>query len=86
MDAFERCLVDAALSRNTLSEAERKLLSRMNIVGIHAEITVQKAVGILQRSESATRTVLNGLVKKGYLDADTSKVPFIYKLQQHIPE
>ena len=86
LDAFERCLIDAALSRNTLSEAERKLLSRMNKVGIHAEITVQKATSILQRSESATRTVLNSLVRKGYLDVDTSKVPFIYRLQQHIPE
>ena len=86
LDAFERCLVDAALSRNTLSEAERKLLSRMNKVGIHAEITTQKATGILQRSESAARTVLNGLVQKGYLDVDTFKVPFIYRLQQHIPE
>lgn len=87
LDAFERCLIDAALSRNTLSEAERKLLSRMNKAGIlHAEITVQKATSILQRSESATRTVLNSLVHKGYLDVDASKIPFIYRLQQHIPE
>lgn len=86
LDAFERCLVDAALSRNTLSEAERKLLERMNKVGIHAEITTKKAAGILQRSESATRTVLNGLVQKGYLAVDTTIVPFVYRLEQHIPE
>lgn len=86
LDAFERCLIDAALSRNTLSEAEEKLLDHMNKVGIHAEITVQKAAGILRRSENATRTVLNSLVQKGYLDVDTSKAPFIYRLQQHIPE
>ena len=86
LDAFERCLVDAALSGNTLSEAERRLLSRMNRVGIHAEITTQKAAGILQRSESVARSVLNGLVQKGYLDVDTSKAPFIYRLQQHFPE
>lgn len=86
LDAFERCLIDAALSRNVLSETERRLLSRMDKVGIHAEITTQKAAGILQRSERAARTILNGLVQKGYLDADTSKVPFIYRLQQHIPE
>ena len=86
LDAFERCLVDAALSRNVLSEAEKKLLSRMNKVGIRAEITTKKAAGILQRSENTTRTVLNGLVNKGYLDVDTSKVPFIYRLQQHFPE
>ena len=86
LDAFERCLVDAALSRNTLSESERKLLERMNKAGIHAEITAKKAAVILGRSESAARTVLNSLVQKGYLEADTSKLPFIYQLQQHIPE
>ena len=86
LGAFERCLVDAALSRNTLSEAERKLLERMNKVGIHAEITTKKAAGILLRSESATRTVLNGLVQKGYLAVDTTIVPFVYRLEQHIPE
>lgn len=86
LDAFERCLIDAALSKNVLSETERKLLSRMNKVGIHAEITTQKAAGILQRSESAARTVLNSLVNKGYLDVDSTNVPFIYRLQQHFPE
>ena len=86
LDAFERCLVDAALSRNTLSEAERKLLERMNKAGIHAEITTKKAAGILQRSDSATRTLLNGLVQKGYLTVDTAIVPFVYRLEQHIPE
>ena len=35
IDAFEWCLVDAALTRNVLSEAERRLLERMNKVGIH---------------------------------------------------
>ena len=77
---------DTMPSEDTLSEAERKLLSRMNKVGIRADITIQKAAGILQRSENATRTLLNGLVNKGYLDADISKVPFVYRLQQHFPE
>ena len=86
LDAFERCLVDAALYRNVLSEAERRLLERMNKVGIHAEITTKKAAGILERSESAARTVLNSLVKKGYLIVDTSSSPFIYRLQQHYPD
>ena len=54
--------------------------------GIHAEITTKKAAGILQRSEGAARAVLNGLVQKGYLEADNSKLPFIYQLQQHIPD
>lgn len=48
-------------SEDTLPEAERKLLSRMNKVGIRADITIQKAAGILQRSESAVRIML----KKG---------------------
>ena len=86
LDAFKRCLVDAALSRNVLSKAERRLLERMNKVGIHAEITTKKAAGILERSESAARTVLNSLVKKGYLIVDTSSSPFIYRLQQHYPD
>ena len=86
VDAFERCLIDAALSRNTLSEAERKLLERMNKTGIHAEITTKKAAGILQRSESAARTVLNNLVQKGYLAVETTSMPFVYRLEQHIPE
>ena len=86
LDAFERCLVDAALSRNTLSEAETRLLERMNKTGIHAEITTKKAAGILQRSEDAARTILNKLVHKGYLTVDTSKIPFIYRLEQHIPD
>lgn len=85
LDAFERCLVDAALSRNTLTEAEARLLERMNKAGIHAEITTKKAAVILQRSEGAARTLLNGLVHKGYLTVDTSTIPFIYKLEQHIP-
>ena len=86
LDAFERCLINASLAKNTLSEAERRLLERMNKVGIHAEITTKKAAGILQRSEDATRTVLNKLVHKGYLTVDTSSVPFVYRLEQHIPE
>ena len=43
LDAFERCLIDAALSVNALTEAESRLLERMNI---HAEITTKKAAGI----------------------------------------
>lgn len=37
LDAFERCLMDAALSTNVLSESEKKLLERMNKVGLNAE-------------------------------------------------
>ena len=86
LDAFERCLIDAALSRNTLSEAEKRLLERMNRVGIHAQITAKKAAGILDKSEDAARTVLNKLVHKGYLTVDTAGIPFIYRLEQHIPD
>lgn len=86
MDAFERCLIDAALAANALTEVETKLLERMNRAGIHAEITAKKAAVILQRAESAARTVLNGLVKKGYLTVDTEGIPYVYRLHQHIPE
>lgn len=86
LDVFEHCLTDAALSRNMLTEAEKKLLSRMNKAGLHAEITAGKAAGILRRSESTARAVLKGLAEKGYLRADTSKVPHVYQLQQHFTE
>lgn len=86
LDVFEHCLTDAALSKNMLTEAEKKLLSRMNKIGMNAEITTRKAAGILQQSESATRAVLKELVDKGYLSVDTSKSTFIYRLQQHFVE
>ena len=86
LDAFERCLIDATLSRNALTETEKRLLERMNRVGIRAEITAKKAAGILDKSEDAARTVLNKLVHKGYLTVDTSGIPFIYRLEQHIPD
>lgn len=85
LDAFERCLIDAALSKNVLTQSESKLLERMNKVGIHAEITAVKAAKILDRSDKTARTVLNNLVSKGYLTVDTSHVPFLYRLQQHFP-
>lgn len=86
LDAFERCLIDAALSKNTLTEPESDLLQRMNRVGVNAEITVKKAAVILERSESTARAVLKGLVQKGYLTEDTTQQPFRYRLQQHIPD
>lgn len=85
LDAFERCLIDATLSKNTLTEPESDLLQRMNRVGVGAEITVKKAMAFLGRSESGTRAVLNSLIQKGYLTVDTSQQPFRYRLQQHIP-
>ena len=86
LETFERCLMDAALAANTLSETETKLLERMNHAGIHAEITAKKAALILHRSESGARSVLNGLVKKGYLTVEKDGIPYIYRLHQHIPE
>ena len=86
MEAFERCLIDAALAANTLSDTEIKLLERMNHAGIQAEITAKKAAGILQRSEGGARAVLNSLVEKGYLTVDTEGVPYVYRLHQHIPK
>ena len=86
MDAFEHCLIDAALADNALTEAEKKLLERMNHAGNHAEITTKKAAGILQMSDSGTRAVLNGLVNKGYLTVEKDGTPYVYRLHQHIPE
>ena len=86
MDAFEHCLIDAALADNALTEAEKKLLERMNHAGIHAEITTKKAAGILQMSDSGTRAVLNGLVNKGYLTVEKDGTSYVYRLHQHIPE
>ncbi|MEF2836202.1 MAG: Fic family protein [Oscillospiraceae bacterium] len=85
LDVFERCLIDAALSENALSASEKKLLERMNKVGPNAEITTAKASKILDSSEAAARNVLNKLSQKGYLTADTSHSPYIYRLQQHMP-
>ena len=84
LDAFERCMMDAALSENVLSEKESKLLERMNKAGIHGEITVKKAAAILRLSENGTRSVLEKLVKKGYLTVNKDKVPYIYRFEQHI--
>lgn len=84
LDAFERCMMDAALSDNVLSEKESKLLERMNKAGIHGEITVKKASAILRLSENGTRSVLEKLVKKGYLTVSKDKAPYIYRFEQHI--
>ena len=84
LDAFERCMMDAALSDNVLSEKESKLLERMNKAGIHGEITVKKASVILKMSENGTRSVLEKLVKKGYLTVSKDKAPYIYRFEQHI--
>lgn len=46
---------------------------------------VSKASKILNSSEAAARTVLNKLSQKGYLTVDTSHSPYIYRLQQHMP-
>ena len=85
LDAFERCLIDAALADNKLTNAESKVLERMNKIGIHAEITVAKACKILDCKEAAARKTLNALVHKGYLTVDTAHTPYIYKLNQHMP-
>ena len=85
LDAFERCLIHAALSDDAPTEKEALLLKRMNRVGKNAEITTKKAKQILDVSESTVRRTLTCLVQKGYLTVDTRVVPYIYRLQQHIP-
>lgn len=86
LDAFECCLIDAALSGNALTEGEKRILERMNKAGMHAEITARKAAGILQRSESTARSVLKNLVQKGYLTVDAQKSPFVYRLRKNAPD
>lgn len=85
LEVFEDCLINAALSKNELTETEAKLLERMNRVGLHAEITVKKAKDILDCSESSARRVLTNLVDKGYLSVDSSQKTYVYRLQQHMP-
>lgn len=85
LDAFERCLIDTALSKNNLTPSEVKILERMNRVGINAEITTVNAAKILNHSENSARAILNSLVRKGYLSVDTTRAPFLYRLQQHLP-
>ena len=86
MDVFEGAVIDGALAKNVLTDRERRILDRMNQIGIHAEITARKAAGMLEVSESSARGTLNALVQKGYLVVNTSQLPFIYRLQQHITE
>ncbi len=81
LDAFEQCLVDAALSRNALTGRESRILDRMNKVGIHAEITARKAATILECKPDSARKVLNSLCKKGYLTATASGKTLIYRLE-----
>lgn len=53
---------------------------------LRAEDTTKKAVESLWWSDDATRTVMNKLVKNGYLSVNTSSVPFGYWLDYtHIP-
>lgn len=86
MDVFEGAVIDGALAKNVLTDRERRILDRMNQIGIHAEITARKAAGMLEVSEASARGTLNALVQKGYLVVNTSQLPFIYRLQQHITE
>ncbi len=80
LDAFEQSLADAALSRNTLTGRESRILDRMNKVGINAEITAKKAATILECTPDSARKVLNSLCKKGYLTATASGKTLIYRL------
>ncbi len=85
LDAFERCLMETALSENTLSQRETRILEWMNKTGISAEITASKAAKILDCSASSARMVLNGLHRKGCLTRDAAGLPYIYRLNQHHP-
>lgn len=86
LDTLERSIINAALSANTPTPQEKKLLERMNKVGPKAEITVQKAAKILGLSDTQSRRILRSLVSKGYLTIDETHSQYIYRLMQHIPE
>ncbi len=85
LDAFEQCLINAGLSQNVLTDREKRLLERMNKNGTHAEITAQKAAAILGCKPEGARTVLNSLLKKGYLTVNTDHSPYIYRLDPQFP-
>lgn len=86
LDVFEDCLINAALSKNELTEIEAKLLERMNRVGNNAEITVKNTIKVLNCTDYAARRTLTNLVDKGYLSVDSSQRTYVYRLNQHIPE
>lgn len=80
LDMFEQCLISSALAENSLSEHESTILTRMSKVGRGAELTAKKAAGMLHRSDSTARKVLNNLVQKGYLEVFRNGSRNIYKL------
>ncbi len=80
LDAFEQCLADASLARNTLTQRESRLLDRMNRAGPHSEITAKKAAAVLDAEPASARAVLNRLCEKGYLSVNTEAVPYVYRL------
>lgn len=86
LDALEKGIINAALSANTPTPHEKKILERMNKVGVKAEITVQNAAKILELSETQSRRILRSLVSKGYLSIDETHSQYIYRLLQHIPD
>lgn len=84
LDILEDSLTNAMLANNELNDTERKLLDRMNSVGINAEITVKKAMTITKLSENMTRNILNELGNKGYLRISKETKPYIYRLTPHM--
>lgn len=86
LDVFEQSMLDAALSVNALTGQEKKLLERMNKIGGKAEITSANAGKILNIGVDSARQVLRKLAQKGYLSADTTHSPHIYRLEKHLPE
>lgn len=84
LDILEDSLTNAMLANNGLNDSERKILDRMNNVGINAEITVKKAMTITELSEYMTRKVLTELGNKGYLRISKETKPYIYRLAPHV--
>ncbi|MCR5625198.1 MAG: Fic family protein [Lachnospiraceae bacterium] len=81
---FEESMTDTALADNILTEPQKKILDKMNKVGLKAEITVSNAMKITKLSYSSTGRALNKLANDGYLTIDNSKRPYIYRLYPHL--
>lgn len=80
IDSFQQGALRALLAEKELNGNEKRLLSRMNKIGVGAEITVKKAMKITKLSESSTRNILKSLANKGYLRINDEKKEYIYIL------
>lgn len=64
---FEECMLTSLKEDQSLTQNARTLLLKMQKRGKGAEITIQKAAGILKMSQSTAGRALNQLTEAGYL-------------------